>query len=251
MSPVFGHGHLRLYLLKLLDESPKHGYELIQALSDRFGGTYSPSAGTIYPRLSKLEEEGLVSKTTDGRKTVYSITDAGRAELAARQGELDDIEAELTDQVRRLADEVRLGVNAAMKSLRADLASAARAARGTPDPGRTGQSARTGQPGNSGHTEPSATSAQSGSTDRRGGDFGARDQGAGAHDPANSGGAGQTVKGTTRAELLAADIAINEFRQKVRTELRTRGARSSVPEGTAAWLEQRLVELRAELSARI
>ena len=81
MSPVFGHGHLRLYLLSLLDESPKHGYELIQALEERFGGTYVPSAGTIYPRLGKLEEEGLVTKSADGRKTVYAITDAGRAEL--------------------------------------------------------------------------------------------------------------------------------------------------------------------------
>ena len=45
--PVFSHGSLRLYLLALLDERPRHGYELIQALSERFGGTYSPSAGTI------------------------------------------------------------------------------------------------------------------------------------------------------------------------------------------------------------
>jgi DNA-binding PadR family transcriptional regulator len=113
----------------LLDESPKHGYELIQALSDRFGGTYSPSAGTIYPRLAKLEEEGLVTKTTAGRKTIYEITDAGRAELAAREHELESIEEEVTDSVRRLADEVRAGVNEAMKSLRADLASAAREAK--------------------------------------------------------------------------------------------------------------------------
>ncbi|HEY5224428.1 MAG TPA: PadR family transcriptional regulator [Microbacteriaceae bacterium] len=127
MTPaVFSHGSLRLYLLSLLDVSPKHGYDLIQALSDRFGGTYSPSAGTIYPRLAKLEDEGLVTKTTDGRKTVYQITDAGRAELADRAGELSDIENEVTDSVRRLADEVRAGVNRAMKSLRADLASAAR-----------------------------------------------------------------------------------------------------------------------------
>ena len=125
MTPIFSHGSLRLYLLSLLAERPRHGYELIQALSDRFGGTYSPSAGTIYPRLAKLEEEGLVTKTTDGRKTVYVITDAGRTELAARAGELDAIESEVTDSVRRLADEVRLGVNEAMKSLRADLASAA------------------------------------------------------------------------------------------------------------------------------
>jgi len=134
--PVFSHGSLRLYLLSLLAESPKHGYELIQALSDRFGGTYSPSAGTIYPRLSKLEEEGLVTKTTDGRKTVYEITDAGRAELAERESELNSIEDEVTDSVRRLADEVRAGVNRAMKSLRADLASAARDA--TQEAKRTG-----------------------------------------------------------------------------------------------------------------
>ncbi|GAB3807416.1 hypothetical protein GCM10028798_31910 [Humibacter antri] len=130
MTPaVFSHGSLRLYLLSLLEASPKHGYELIQALSDRFGGTYSPSAGTIYPRLAKLEEEGLVTKTAVGRKTVYAITDAGRSELRARASELDDIENEVTDSLRRMADEVRAGVNQAMKSLRADLAAAAREAK--------------------------------------------------------------------------------------------------------------------------
>ncbi|MCU1417776.1 MAG: PadR family transcriptional regulator [Schumannella sp.] len=130
MSPaVFAHGHLRLYLLSLLAERSMHGYELIQALSDRFGGTYVPSAGTIYPRLAKLEEEGLVTKEADGRKTVYAITEAGRAELDARAGDLDGIESELSDSVRRLADEVRASVTDAMKTLRADLAAAARDAR--------------------------------------------------------------------------------------------------------------------------
>ena len=131
MTPVFAHGHLRLYLLSLLAASTAgmHGYELIQALGDRFGGTYVPSAGTIYPRLAKLEEEGLVTKTADGRKTVYVITDAGRAELESRESELDDIESDVTDSVRRLADEVRSSVNDAMRTLRADLASAAREAR--------------------------------------------------------------------------------------------------------------------------
>jgi DNA-binding PadR family transcriptional regulator len=127
--PVFAHGHLRLYLLSLLADAPMHGYEVIQALEERFGGTYVPSAGTIYPRLAKLEEDGLVSKTADGRKTVYSITDAGRAELMARAGELDGIEDGVTDSVRRLADDVRASVNSAMRTLRADLASAARDAR--------------------------------------------------------------------------------------------------------------------------
>lgn len=127
--PVFAHGHLRLYLLNLLADEPMHGYELILALEERFGGTYTPSAGTIYPRLAKLEEEGLVTKSADGRKTVYEITDAGRAELSARQHELDEIESDVTASVRRLADEVRSSVNEAMKSLRADLAAAAREAR--------------------------------------------------------------------------------------------------------------------------
>ena len=127
MAPVFSHGDLRLYLLSLLDESPRHGYDLMQALSDRTGGTYTPSAGTIYPRLAKLEDEGLVTKTVDGRKTVYAITEAGRAEVAARAGDLEGIEAGLADSVRLIADEVRGSVREAMKSLRADLAAAARA----------------------------------------------------------------------------------------------------------------------------
>jgi DNA-binding PadR family transcriptional regulator len=130
MSPaVFGHGHLRLYLLSLLDEEPRHGYELIQALESRFGGTYVPSAGTIYPRLAKLVDEGLITKREDGRRSVYDITEAGRQEVRARAGELDGIESELSDSVRRLADEVRSSVNQAMKTLRADLAADARDAR--------------------------------------------------------------------------------------------------------------------------
>ncbi|RLK52326.1 PadR family transcriptional regulator [Microbacterium telephonicum] len=127
MPPVFSHGDLRLYLLRLLDESPRHGYDLMQALSDRTGGTYTPSAGTIYPRLSKLEEEGLVTKTVDGRKTVYAITDAGRAEVAARADDLEGIEAGLSDSVRLIADEVRGSMREAMRSLKADLAAAAQA----------------------------------------------------------------------------------------------------------------------------
>jgi DNA-binding PadR family transcriptional regulator len=125
MSPaVFSHGDLRLYLLSLLAESPQHGYGIIQALTDRTGGTYTPSAGTIYPRLAKLEEEGLVTKTVDGRTTIYAITDAGRAELASREGDLAGIESGLADSVRLIANEVRQSVQDAMKSLRADLAAA-------------------------------------------------------------------------------------------------------------------------------
>ncbi len=130
MTPaVFGHGHLRLYLLHVLAERPMHGYEIIQALSDRFGGTYVPSAGTVYPRLGKLEADGLVSREADGRRTIYALTPGGRAELAARAHELEGIEAGVGDSVRRLADEVRASVGEAMSSLRAELAAAAREAR--------------------------------------------------------------------------------------------------------------------------
>lgn len=140
--PVFAHGHLRLYLLSLLGERPQHGYELIQSLGDRFGGTYVPSAGTIYPRLAKLQEEGLVTKESDGRRTVYAITAAGRSELAARSDELEGIETDVTDSVRRLADGVRSSVSDAMRTLKADLASAARDARTANEPPqRAGESA--------------------------------------------------------------------------------------------------------------
>ena len=195
MTPVFAHGNLRLYLLSLLAESPKHGYELIQALSERFGGTYSPSAGTIYPRLAKLEEEGLVTKTTEGRKTVYAITEAGRTELAAREGELDAIEDEVTDSVRRLADEVRAGVNEAMRSLRAELASAARDTR----------------------------------RETRQVDV--------VYDARQS----------ANAAAREAEAVLNEFRQQMRTDLRSQAARGGVPESLIPQLRLELARVRTTI----
>ncbi|WP_077490106.1 PadR family transcriptional regulator [Sinomonas mesophila] len=129
--PVFAHGALRLYLLALLEEGPKHGYELIRALSDRFGGAYSPSPGTVYPRLSKLEEEGLVLTRAEGRRTLYSVTEAGLAELDARRGDLADVEEDIAASVHRLADSLRTELKATMRGLRADLAATAETARHT------------------------------------------------------------------------------------------------------------------------
>jgi DNA-binding PadR family transcriptional regulator len=131
MAPVFAHGQLRLYLLSLLESGPKHGYELITALSDRFGGTYRPSAGTIYPRLARLEEEGLVVRVDEERKSTYSLTDAGRAELAAREADLADLEEGIAETVRDRAASVRADVRGEMRGLRADLAAAAQQARAT------------------------------------------------------------------------------------------------------------------------
>lgn len=145
MPAVFAHGALRLYLLALLESGPKHGYELIKALSERFGGTYSPSAGTIYPRLGKLEEEGLVATQAAGRRTNYSITPAGLVELNSRRDELAGVENDISASVRRLADNLRQDIRANMRGLRADLASTAEAARSTARAAGSAAGARTGQ----------------------------------------------------------------------------------------------------------
>lgn len=134
---VFAHGQLRLYLLALLNEGPRHGYEVIRALEERFNGLYSPSAGTVYPRLAKLEEEGLVERTEDGRKATYRITDAGRREVTARELDLADLQQDLDHSVRELAQEVRQRVHGSAKDLRAELKEAAKQARASATPAGT------------------------------------------------------------------------------------------------------------------
>jgi DNA-binding PadR family transcriptional regulator len=128
MTPVFGHGRLRLYLLKLLDESPRHGYEIIQQLRERFAGLYAPSAGTVYPRLARLESEGLVRHETDRGRKIYHITDAGRAELRAKAAELDALETEIRDSVNDLAEGIRDEVRESARTVREELEAEAREA---------------------------------------------------------------------------------------------------------------------------
>ena len=134
---VFADGQMRLYLLALLNEGPRHGYEVIQSLEERFNGLYSPSAGTVYPRLAKLEEEGLVERTEDGRKATYRITDAGRSEVAAREFDLADLQQDLDHSVRELAQEVRQRVHGSAANLREELKAAAKEARATATPAGT------------------------------------------------------------------------------------------------------------------
>ena len=131
MTPVFRHGRLRLYLLRLLDEEPRHGYEVIRLLRDRFMGVYAPSPGTIYPRLARLEEEGLVTHDEENGRKVYRITEAGRAELRSRGAELDELEEELSASVSDIVREVREDVRDTVRSLREELTRAAREMRGT------------------------------------------------------------------------------------------------------------------------
>ncbi|SOD60795.1 DNA-binding transcriptional regulator, PadR family [Streptomyces zhaozhouensis] len=148
MPPVFGHGRLRLYLLKLLAESPRHGYEVIRLLEERFQGLYAPSAGTVYPRLAKLASEGLVSHTEEGGRKVYSLTPEGERELAGRTEELTALERELRDSLSALAAGLREEVSDSVRELRSEVGRAGAeefAAGGRRSrPGRAGAGATTG-----------------------------------------------------------------------------------------------------------
>ena len=95
---MFEQGDLKYVILQLLDEKPRHGYEIIKALEERFGGMYSPSAGTVYPTLTLLEDLGYASVSVEeGGKKIYSITDEGRAYLAQNRSAVDDIFERITE----------------------------------------------------------------------------------------------------------------------------------------------------------
>ena len=77
-------GDIRTAVLAVLDEQPRHGYEVIQALEDKTGGAWRPSAGSVYPTLQLLEDEGLARSSDRDGKRVYELTEAGHAEARAR-----------------------------------------------------------------------------------------------------------------------------------------------------------------------
>lgn len=94
---IFDHGELRYVLLHLIAEKPRHGYELIKAIEEQFGGMYSPSPGVIYPTLTLLEELGyLRPETTDGARKLYSITPEGTAFMDANRTLVDTIIGRMT-----------------------------------------------------------------------------------------------------------------------------------------------------------
>lgn len=87
----FGRGDLKYLILDVLKDKPMHGYDIIQALQEQFGGFYAPSAGAVYPTLQMLEDMGHVtSSQQDGRK-VYTITTEGQQFLGERKQALDEI----------------------------------------------------------------------------------------------------------------------------------------------------------------
>lgn len=141
MSKLFGHGDLRLWLLKLIDERPRHGYDIIAGLEEQFLGIYSPSPGTVYPRLAALEQEGLieVEREEEGRK-VYRLTPAGAEELAARSEELRALGEHLSRSARDIARTIRDDVKSAVRDLRREVRHAAVEVRR--DERRAGRAAR-------------------------------------------------------------------------------------------------------------
>lgn len=92
---VFDSGALRLVVLGLIGEEPRHGYDIIKGMKARFQGAYSPSPGAIYPILQLLEEAGLVASQSRGFRKLYAITDAGRVYLEEQRPELERILAQV------------------------------------------------------------------------------------------------------------------------------------------------------------
>ena len=113
-------GDVRSAILTLLGEKPMHGYEMIQHLEDRTGGRWRPSAGSIYPTLQLLEDEGLVRADDVEGKRVFDLTDAGRERLAER-GDAAPPWEQSTDRslYHQLGDEMRGVANAASQVMRA------------------------------------------------------------------------------------------------------------------------------------
>jgi DNA-binding PadR family transcriptional regulator len=115
---MFEQGDLRYVVLRLLEEKPRHGYEIIKALEERFGGSYAPSPGVVYPTLQLLEDLGYarVMPGVEGKKT-YEITDEGRAYLAENRETVDSIFDRISKLVGHFLDEPMTEVHSAFRAV--------------------------------------------------------------------------------------------------------------------------------------
>jgi DNA-binding PadR family transcriptional regulator len=94
---MFGREELRLLLLQLIAEEPRHGYDLIKAMEERSGGHYSPSPGVVYPALAMLADEGLIAEQdSEDQRRKFAITEAGTAALEAAASEAERAMERLT-----------------------------------------------------------------------------------------------------------------------------------------------------------
>jgi len=96
---MFKPGELRLVLLKLIADQPRHGYDLIQSIEEMTHGSYAPSPGVVYPTLTMLEDMGLIREQANeaSSRKAYAATDEGRAHLEERQEEVDALIARLNE----------------------------------------------------------------------------------------------------------------------------------------------------------
>ena len=95
---MFESGELRLVLLKLIADEPRHGYDLIRAVEEMTGGEYAPSPGVIYPTLTLLQDMGLIEEAPgEGPRKPFQITEAGTAHLEENKDDADDLIARLKD----------------------------------------------------------------------------------------------------------------------------------------------------------
>ena len=105
LARFFAHGDLRLVILHLIAEKPRHGYEIIKAIEERVGGAYSPSPGTVYPTLTLLEELGHVTVTPgEGTKRLHAITPEGQAHLDGNRPTVDAILARMAEAIAARGD---------------------------------------------------------------------------------------------------------------------------------------------------
>jgi DNA-binding PadR family transcriptional regulator len=125
---IFEQGDLKYVILQMLAEKPRHGYEVIKELEERFGGSYAPSAGTVYPTLSLLEDLGYATVTPeDGGKKIYTITDEGRRYLDDNRSAVDDIFERIAELGASFLSDGMGEINRAMGTVgRATYASAGR-----------------------------------------------------------------------------------------------------------------------------
>ena len=113
----FESGEMRLVILRLVKDKPRHGYEIIKALEDRTGGCYTPSAGTVYPTLQLLEDQGYVRIVEEGGKKVYHITPEGERYLDEHQDALSGIGERIREAMRGVAGGAIGDVNSAFADL--------------------------------------------------------------------------------------------------------------------------------------
>lgn len=93
---MFDGGELRLVLLRLIADEPRHGYDLIRVIEELTGGAYAPSPGVVYPTLTLLDEMGLIEEQqSEGAKKRFAATDAGRAHLDENREQVDTLMARL------------------------------------------------------------------------------------------------------------------------------------------------------------